>query len=97
MAIINRLRAQLSEIMEEPGAKEKTDLAEVELLSLINPNYWNLKINGNIEVDIEKKYEELILSVSKHTTENVNNITTFRFYSLIEAIKNDKSNKIQSY
>ena len=82
--------------MEEPKSKEKETAAELELFSLMNPNYWNLNVSGNIEVDIEKKYEDLILSVSKHTTEDINNITTFRFYCLIENIKNDKLNNIQS-
>lgn len=82
----------MSEIMEEPGAKEKAETAEGEILTLINPSYWNLNVSGNIEVDIELKFEELILSVSKHTTEDMKKITTFRFYTLIQTIKANQKN-----
>jgi len=34
----------------------------------------------------------LVLSVSKHTTEDMKKITTFRFYTLIQTIKANQKN-----
>jgi hypothetical protein len=59
---------------------------------LINPTYWNLNIENSAEKEIELSFEEFMLSVREHTTEDLENITTFRFYSLLDYIKKKQSN-----
>jgi hypothetical protein len=56
-------------------------------LKLTSPNAWNLNIKHNAEYEIEKGFEEFMLVVREHTSENLDTITTFRFYSLLEHIK----------
>jgi hypothetical protein len=46
-----------------------------------------LNIKQNAEYEIEKGFEEFMLVVREHTSENLDTITTFRFYSLLEHIK----------
>lgn len=80
-------------IIEEDQAQEKNQVATNELLRLINPNYWNLNIEQNAEKDIELGFEEFMLSVKEHTTEDLDTITTFRFYSLLDYIKKKQNGR----
>jgi len=59
---------------------------------LINPTYWNLNIENSAEKEIELSFEAFMLAVREHTTEDLENITTFRFYSLLDYIKKKQSN-----
>ena len=51
------------------------------------PNIWNIYIPGNMEVEMETEFEKFMLAVSEHTNENIDNISVFRFYSLLSYIK----------
>lgn len=57
------------------------------MLEMDNPNIWNVNVRGNLDVEMEKNYEKFILSVSENTNLNVDEMNVFRFYSLIEHIK----------
>jgi len=83
----------LSVIIEGDKALDKNQIATNELLRLINPNYWNLNIDKNAEKDIELGFEEFMLTVKEHTTEDLDNITTFRFYSLLDYIKKKQNGR----
>jgi hypothetical protein len=61
-------------------------------LRLINPTYWNLNIDNSAEKEIELGFEEFMLTVREYTTEDLENITTFRFYSLLDYIKKKQNN-----
>tara|TARA_R100001460_G_scaffold2409_6_gene7871 strand:- start:1810 stop:2061 length:252 start_codon:yes stop_codon:yes gene_type:complete len=77
----------LSIILKESGAVEKDQKAKNEILKLTAPNVWNLNIKDNAEYEIEKGFEQFMFVVREHTNENLDTITTFRFYSLLEHIK----------
>ncbi|MHC4648808.1 MAG: hypothetical protein ACYTBJ_25405, partial [Planctomycetota bacterium] len=62
-----------------------------ELLRLIKPTFWNLNREGNADVSIEVGFEEFMISVAEHTNEDLNTITTFKFYTLLKHI-NKKQN-----
>jgi ubiquitin C-terminal hydrolase len=90
--LIKKLKSQLSVILEEEEAEQENKQATDELLRLINPTYWNLNIENSAEKEIELSFEEFMLSVREHTTEDLENITTFRFYSLLDYIKKKQNN-----
>ncbi len=83
----------MDSITEELGAKDREEKSEKEILKLLNPNAWNVYIKNNIEIDIDKKYEELLLTVSNHTNEDLAKISTFRFYVVINRIKEQNKNQ----
>ena len=91
--MIQKLKAQVNIILEEEGAEEKNNKAEEELLKLITPNHWNLNIDDNAEKSLELGFEEFMLSVKENTTEDLENITTFRFYSLLDFIKKKQNGR----
>ena len=80
-------------ILDEDGAEEQDEKAEKELLKLITPNHWNLNIDDNAEKSLELGFEEFMLSVKEHTQEDLENITTFRFYTLLDFIKKKKNGR----
>ena len=86
-ALIDKLKAQCEVILESKGANDLDTSATNNLLRLINPSFWNLNIKNNAEFEIERGFEEFMLSVSEHSKEDLNKITTFKFYSLLEHIK----------
>lgn len=90
--MIKKLKSQLSVILEEEEAEQDNKQATDQLLRLINPTYWNLNIDNSAEKEIELGFEEFMLSVREHTTEDLENITTFRFYSLLDYIKKKQNN-----
>mgnify|MGYP003146463224 FL=1 len=89
--MINKLKARVNWILEDEGAKELEEVATKELLRLIHPTFWNLNREGNADVNIEVNFEEFMISVAEHTKEDLNTITTFKFYTLLKHI-NKKQN-----
>ena len=81
----------MSWILEEDDCIDKEKESTKELLRLINPNFWNLNRENNADVDIEVGFEELMLSISEHTKEDLDTITTFKFYTLIKYINKKQS------
>lgn len=57
------------------------------MLMMDIPNNWNVNSKGNMEVEMEVEFEKFLMSVAEHTTENMSEITVFKFYSLIQYIK----------
>ena len=68
--------------------RKQEEKANKELLNLIHPNHWNLNYKNNQEKTIELNFEEFLMAVKEHTTEDLSKITTFRFYTLIGYLKN---------
>lgn len=90
--MIKKLKTQLAVIIGEDDAEQERKQANNELLRLINPNYWNLSRDNSAEKQIELGFEEFMLAVKEHTTEDLDKITTFRFYSLLDYIKKKQKN-----
>lgn len=65
---------------------------ETEMLRLSKPNLWNVFLAGNAELELETGFEQFMFEVQEHTKEDLNTITVFRFYSLLDYIKNKNSN-----
>lgn len=57
------------------------------MLELRKPNVWNTNIAGNMEVETEVEFEKFLVSLSEYTNENLEEITVFRFYALIDLLK----------
>lgn len=51
------------------------------------PNVWNTNVEGNMEVETEVEFEKFLVSLSEHTNDKVDEMTVFRFYSLVDLLK----------
>lgn len=65
---------------------------EAELLRLTKPKIWNIYIKGNEELKMETGFEKFIFLVQEHTTVDLDLISLFRFYSLLDYIKEKGEN-----
>jgi hypothetical protein len=61
------------------------------MLRLSKPRIWNVFIPGNAELENETEFEAWMLQVAEHTTEDLDKITVFRFYCLLDYIKDKNS------
>lgn len=57
------------------------------MLEMRKPNIWNVNVPGNMEVETEVEFEKFLASLSEHTNENPEDFTIFRFYSLVDLLK----------
>lgn len=82
------MKAEVDLIIDENEAyKEEIFQAEKGMLELKKPNVWNTNIAGNMEVETEVEFEKFLVSLSEYTNENLEEITVFRFYALIDLLK----------
>ena len=58
------------------------------MLRLSKPSLWNVHMQGNAELEMETGFEDFMFLVAEHTNEDLDKITVFRFYSLLDYIKN---------
>lgn len=72
---------------ESDELKEKKAKQDREVLRLEAPGIWNINIRGNREIEFEVEFEKLMIAVAEHTNEKIDEITVFRFYALIDHIK----------
>ena len=82
--------SQLDEIIGEDKTEEKSKQSK-EMLRLSKPNLWNVHLPNNAELEMEVTFEEFMFQVAEHTSEDLDKITVFRFYSLLDYIKNKNS------
>ena len=61
--------------------------AEKGMLELRRPNIWNVNVPGNMEVETEVEFEKFLASLSEYTNEDFETTSVFKFYSLIEMLK----------
>lgn len=59
------------------------------------PNVWNINEPGNMEIEMEVEFEKLLIAVSEFTNEDIDELSTYRFYALISYLedKNKSKNK----
>jgi hypothetical protein len=62
------------------------------MLRLSKPKVWNVYITGNAELEYEVGFEGFLFEVAEHTKEDLDKITVFKFYSLLDHIKNKGNN-----
>jgi hypothetical protein len=89
---LRQLESIVDDILGIEESKANQKKAEKEMLRLSKPNVWNVHINGNAELEHEVGFEAFMFVVSEHTKEDVNNMTVFRFYSLLDYIKSKTQN-----
>jgi len=80
-------KASFEAILKKVGAKEKVEKTGLVLLKQNLPNSWNAYIEGNLELKIEKDFELFLFAIAEHTKENVEELSVYRFYHLIDYIK----------
>jgi hypothetical protein len=91
VAKIKQLNARLNKILGN-DSKEDRESAEKDMLRMSKPSIWNVHIIGNAELEMEVGFEDFIFQVSEHTNEDLDKITVFRFYSLLDYIKSKGKN-----
>lgn len=87
------MKLEVNEVITGVDDSEAINRHEKNMLSIDSPNIWNINIKGNMEIEMEVEFEKFLLSVSEHTKEDLNKITVFKFYAIIEFVKEKKINK----
>ena len=87
LALINLLKCECDEICGVEVDEQKQKF-EKELLRLSTPSVWNIYEPGNAEVEIEVGFEQLILNLSEKTRLDVDSLSVFQFYTLLNSFKN---------
>lgn len=86
VAKIKQLEAIVDGILGQETTEDQIKY-ENEMLRLSKPNVWNVYLPGNAELDHEVGFEGFMFAVAEHTNEDLDKITVFRFYSLLDHIK----------
>lgn len=86
--ILKKLEAEVDFILTG-DEKYKADIydKEREMLETVRPNIWNINVLGNMEIEMEVEFEKLLISVADNCNINIDNISVFRFYSVLEHLK----------
>lgn len=74
--------------MLDVDTEEQRKKSEAEMRRLSRPQSWNIYTPNNALLGMEKGIEEFMFLVAEHTREDLDKITVFRFYSLLDYIKN---------
>ena len=84
-----RIDALLDSIIEndKPGHSDRIYNAEKEILEHDKPNVWNIWKEGNMERVLEVDSRKFGIAVCENTNQNIEDITTFTFYSSVEHLK----------
>lgn len=85
-AKIRQQDARLDKIIGLDTEEEKQD-AENDMLQLSKPSIWNVYLPNNAELEMETGFEDFMFLIAEHTNEDLDKITVFRFYSLLNYIK----------
>lgn len=83
----NRLEAEVDSIINSEDFSEEIYNFEKQMLELRKPNIWNVYAEGNLEIQMEVEFEKFLLAVSEHTNERIDEVSTFRFYALVDFLK----------
>tara|TARA_Y100000310_G_scaffold331124_1_gene404143 strand:+ start:327 stop:623 length:297 start_codon:yes stop_codon:yes gene_type:complete len=87
-AKIKQLMARLDKVIGFNVDVEEIEKQEREMLRLSKPNLWNVHLPHNMELEMETQFEQWLFEIQEHTKEDLDKITVFRFYSLLDYIKN---------
>lgn len=85
---IRRIDVLLDQIIE-PDENYETQLfnVEKEILQTDTPNVWNVWTEGNMERVLEVEFRKFGIAVMEHSSESLENISTFTFYATVEHLK----------
>jgi predicted SprT family Zn-dependent metalloprotease len=92
--LIKKLRLELNQILEgeNDDLTAQIEKHEFTMLSMDTPNSWNINRKGNMEIEMETEFVKLLYAISEHTNESVSDITVFKFYALVDFIKEKNKN-----
>lgn len=48
---------------------------------------WNVYIEGNMEIEMEVDFDKFLISIAENTKEDLEKISTFRFFVLVDYLK----------
>jgi hypothetical protein len=92
VAKLKHLESIVDDIMGLDSLEAK-DEAEGEMLRLSKPSIWNVYMDGNAEIKNDVGFETFLFTVSEQTKEDLDKITVYKFYSLLEYIKSKKDGR----
>jgi len=83
---------ELDEIINKVKRTDAIYNLEMQLLELRKPNVWNVYVKGNKEREMEVDFEKLLIAVQEFTNEKIDEMTVYRFYVMIEYLKEKHRN-----
>lgn len=93
------LRVRRANLMVDAVINQKEDKKgifdiEKEILENDPPHVWNVWKSGNMERVLEVEFHKFAIAVTERSRQDLNNISTFTFYSTVEHLKeqNPKNN-----
>lgn len=86
---VTRIDVLLDSIIdhESPGHEQRIFNAEKDILENDKPNVWNVWKENNMERILEVDSRKFGIAVSENTNQDIEQITTFTFYSSVEHLK----------
>ena len=85
------MNARIDKLLGNPHLEDRRN-AESEMLKMSKPSIWNIHLPQNAELEFMTGFESFMYSVAENTTEDLDKITVFRFYSLLDHIKEKNKN-----
>jgi hypothetical protein len=74
-------------IEQSQDSELRIEQAEKDILQMLKPHVWNIYEDGNMEIEMEVEFEKFLIAVSQHINTDIDDIKTFRFYSLVTYLK----------
>lgn len=84
---IRRINVLLDSITDEDDQTENIFNVEKEILETDKPNVWNVWTDGNMERVLEVDFRKFAIAVMEHSSESIEQISTFTFYSTVEHLR----------
>lgn len=85
---IRRMKMMLDGMIEpDPNDQEHLFNLEKEILETDRPNKWNVWSEGNMERVLEVDFRKFGIAVMEHSSESIEQISTFTFYATVEHLK----------
>ena len=85
---IQRMKVMLDAIIDQE-TKQDDNIFDIEkqILETDKPNVWNVWTPGNMERVLEVEFRKFGIAVMEHSSESIEQISTFTFYSTVEHLK----------
>lgn len=85
---IARMKVILDSIADE-SINQDDNIFDIEkqILETDKPNIWNVWTAGNMERVLEVEFRKFGIAVMEHSSESLEQISTFTFYSTVEHLK----------
>ena len=91
--MLNKLRAECNWVISSTDQNEEAvTKADKQLLEVTRPNIWNVNMTGNMETVMEVDFDKTLVSISIHAKQNVDDITVFRYFSILDYLQEQNRN-----